>query len=73
MHVKVVAQGGRGDHRLLLVLIGQFSKLIAGLAVDDGALFNPADFVLFGFYPEEAASALHNFQFLPVGHLRHAV
>jgi hypothetical protein len=50
------------------VLAGKLIEGIEGLGVNDGALFNPADFVLLGLDLEEAAAVLEHFQLLAVDH-----
>jgi hypothetical protein len=36
------------------------------LAVDDGALFDPADFVFFALHPQKPASVFEDFERLPI-------
>jgi hypothetical protein len=43
------------------------------LRIDDGALFNPADFVLIRLYPQKAASVLQHFELLSVDDLADAI
>ena len=46
---------------------------LEGLLVNDGALFNPADLVLLGLDPEEAAAVFEDFERLAVDDLGDAV
>lgn len=72
MHIKVIAQLCRTGPRVLLVFLCQFCEFLVCLAVDDGTLFNPADFALLSFYLEEPAVVLEHFKLLAVGDRRHA-
>ena len=51
---------------------GQLGESVIGLAVDDGAFFNPAYFVLFRLYLDKSATALEHLKFLAVSDHRHA-
>ena len=73
VQINVVADRSCGHDRILFVLGGELNKGIAGLGVDNGALFNPADLVLLGSDLEEAPAAFEDFELLPVHHLGHAI
>ena len=73
VQIKLVAQGGGGDYRVLLVKGGKLDKRGISISVDDGPLFNPAHLVLFGSHLEKAPAMIEHFQRLAVGHLGHAI
>ena len=73
MQIDVVAQRTRCDHRILLMLRSQVRKAVVGLGVDDGALFDPADFVLLRLHPQKSASVFEDFERLPVHNFAYAI
>jgi len=73
VQVKVVAQSGSGDNRILFVLVGKLDERVVSLAVDDGALFNPSDLVLLSLNLEKPAAVLKDFKRLSVGHFGDAI
>ncbi len=73
VQIEVVAEGCGCHHRILLVLAGKLGKRVIGLAVYDGALLNPAHFVLLRAHPEEAAAVFEHIELLAVDHLGHAI
>jgi hypothetical protein len=73
VQIHVVAEHGGGDHRILLVLIGEFLELAVEVTVDDRVLLDPADFIFLRLHLEKAASVLQNFKGLAVGHLADAI
>ncbi len=50
------------------MVLGKLCESVVRLAVDNGALFNPADFVLLGLYLDKAAAVFEDFKLLAVGH-----
>jgi hypothetical protein len=62
VQVDVVAEAACGHHRILLVLLGELGESVVVLGVDDGALFDPANFVSSGLYAEKPAAMLENFE-----------
>src|SRR5487761_1983345 len=73
MEVNVVAQHGGGDHRIVLVELGQFSEGIVRVAVDDRVFFDPANLVFLGFYLEETTAVLQHLKLLAIVDLGYAV
>ena len=73
VHGKVVAQCGRGRHRIVLMQLAEFRESVVGLFVDHGALFNPADLVLVGLYLQEALGMIKHLEWLTVPNLAHTV
>jgi len=71
VHVEIVAKSGGCGHGIVFVRFRQLLKPFVGLAVDNGALFNPAYLALFRLYLEEAAAAFENLERLPVHDLGH--
>ena len=67
MEIGIVAQGAGGDYKVLLVLIGEILESFVLAGIDDGALFKPADFVLFCLDLQEAAPVFEHFKRLSIG------
>jgi hypothetical protein len=55
------------------VIFGEFREFLVGLIVDDGAFFNPADFILLRLHFEKPAVVFENFELLAVGHQTYAL
>ncbi len=73
VQIHVIAQHGRGDHRILLVLFCELLKFVVQIAVDDRMLFDPADLIFLSLHLEEAAAVLEHLERLPIGHFAHAI
>jgi len=73
MKIDVVANSRCGDYWILRMFFSQLHKRTVSLVVDDGALFNPANLVLPGFYFEEAVPVLEDFERLTIHDLGHAI
>ena len=73
MHVEIIAENGGCGCRVGFVFFGQLLKSVKRFAVDDGALFNPSNLILFGLYFKESPPVLQNLQSLPIRYLGHAL
>ncbi len=73
VHVEIVAQGCGCCNGCILVLVSQLRKAVVDLFIDDGMLFDPANFAFFGFHMQKAAAVLNDFKRLPVCDLYHDV
>ena len=73
MHGQIVAQGGRGGHGVVFVLIGQLHKSLVGFRIDDRPLFDPPNLVFVRFDFVEAPVVVEHFKLLAIGDLANAV
>ena len=73
MQVDFIAQATGCNHWILLVLRREILKRFVLVGVNDSSLFEPANFILFGLYPQKAASVLEHLERLTIHHLAHSV
>jgi hypothetical protein len=73
VQIYIVANGGCGDNRVLLVLCAELREYVIRLGIDYRMFFNPPNLIFLSLDFEEAAAVLKDFKLLPVGDGRNAV
>ena len=67
MQIGVVANDRGGHYRIVFMIGGQGNEDVVGAAIDDRMIFDPPNFVFFGFDFKPAPAMFEHLERLPVG------